>query len=57
MVESAARGVVRIEKVVALLRRYAREGFPTEPTRRGASTSAVQEVTALVVAPTGQDAA
>ena len=31
MVESAGRGVVRIEKVVELLRHYARVGFPTEP--------------------------
>jgi signal transduction histidine kinase len=32
MIESATRGVSRIEDVVALLRRYAREGYPTEPT-------------------------
>jgi signal transduction histidine kinase len=31
MVESANRGVQRIEEVVGLMRRYAREGYPTEP--------------------------
>ena len=49
MVESAGRGVVRIEKVVELMRRYAREGFPTEPIDVDFD-EAVAEVTGLVVA-------
>jgi signal transduction histidine kinase len=47
MVGSAGRGVERIEKVVELIRRYAREGFPTEPSDVDFD-GAVQEVTALV---------
>ncbi len=31
MVETAGKGVKRIENVVGLMRRYAREGYPTEP--------------------------
>jgi signal transduction histidine kinase len=51
MVDSAGRGVARIEKVVELLRHYAREGFPTEPSDIGID-QAVAEVTGLV-APQG----
>jgi signal transduction histidine kinase len=52
MVESAGRGVVRIEKVIELLRHYARDGFPTEPIDVGFD-EAVAEVTGLV-APAGE---
>jgi signal transduction histidine kinase len=47
MVQSSTRGVERIEKVVALIRRYAREGYPTEPTDLEFDTS-VAEVVELV---------
>jgi signal transduction histidine kinase len=52
MVGSAGRGVERIEKVVEMIRRYAREGFPTEPSDVSFD-EAVREVTALV-APQGE---
>jgi two-component system NtrC family sensor kinase len=51
MVESAGRGVQRIEDVVGLMRRYAREGYPTEPHDVAIDT-AVSEVVELV-APRG----
>jgi signal transduction histidine kinase len=51
MVESAGRGVARIEKVVEMIRQYARDGFPTEPAEVEFD-SAVAEVTNLV-APSG----
>ena len=38
MVESAGRGVKRIEDVVSLMRRYAREGYPTERVDLGRRT-------------------
>lgn len=47
LMESATRGVSRIEDVVALLRRYAREGFPTEQTDVPLD-NAVADVTGLV---------
>jgi signal transduction histidine kinase len=51
MVISANRGLQRIEDVVSLMRRYAREGYPTEP----ADVSVDQAVTDVVelVAPKG----
>jgi signal transduction histidine kinase len=48
MVESASRGVKRIEDVVALMRRYAREGYPTEASEVELD-SAVRDVVELVV--------
>ncbi len=51
MVESGGRGVARIEKVVEMIRQYARDGFPTEPAEVEFDT-AVAEVTNLV-APSG----
>ena len=47
MVQSSTRGVERIEKVVDLIRRYAREGYPTE-TSEVDFDLAVVEVTELV---------
>jgi signal transduction histidine kinase len=47
MVESAGRGVKRIEDVVALMRRYAREGYPTEAAEVELD-SAVKDVVELV---------
>jgi signal transduction histidine kinase len=47
MVQSSTRGVERIEKVVDLIRRYAREGYPTEPSEVDFDL-AVAEVTELV---------
>jgi signal transduction histidine kinase len=47
MVQSSTRGVERIEKVVDLIRRYAREGYPTEPSDVDFDL-AVAEVTELV---------
>ena len=47
MVGSSTRGVERIEKVVALIRRYAREGYPTEPSEVDFDL-AVAEVVELV---------
>jgi signal transduction histidine kinase len=52
MVDSAGRGVLRIEKVVEMIRHYAREGFPTEPAEVEFD-AAVAEVTNLV-APSGE---
>jgi signal transduction histidine kinase len=52
MVESAGRGVVRIEKVIEMLRHYARDGFPTEPSDVDFD-EAVAEVTGMV-APAGE---
>ena len=51
MVASAGRGVQRIEDVVSLMRRYAREGYPTEASDVDLS-QAVSDVTELV-APRG----
>jgi signal transduction histidine kinase len=50
MIETSARGVSRIEGVVALLRKYAREGYPTEPTDV-VLDDAVREVSELVAPP------
>ncbi len=50
LVGSAGSGITRIEAVVALLRRYAREGFPKESVEV-AFDAAVQEVTQLVAPP------
>jgi signal transduction histidine kinase len=47
MVQSSTRGVERIEKVVELIRRYAREGYPSEPSDVDFD-QAVAEVTELV---------
>ena len=47
MVQSSTRGVERIEKVVDLIRRYAREGYPSEPSDVDFDL-AVAEVTELV---------
>ena len=47
MVQSSTRGVERIEKVVDLIRRYAREGYPTEASEVDFDL-AVAEVTELV---------
>jgi signal transduction histidine kinase len=47
MVESAGRGIRRIEGVVALVRRYAREGYPSEPSDVSLD-AAVAEVADLV---------
>jgi signal transduction histidine kinase len=52
MVESAGRGVARIEKVVEMIRHYAREGFPSEPVELEFDR-AVAEVTGFV-APSGE---
>jgi signal transduction histidine kinase len=51
MVASAGRGVQRIEDVVSLMRRYAREGYPTEATDVDLD-QAVRDVTGLL-APQG----
>jgi signal transduction histidine kinase len=52
MVESAGKGIHRIEQVVDLVRRYAREGYPSEPSEMRLD-EAVADVTALV-APKGE---
>jgi signal transduction histidine kinase len=52
MVESAGRGVARIEKVVEMIRHYAREGFPSEPVELEFDRT-VAEVTGFV-APSGE---
>jgi signal transduction histidine kinase len=52
MVQSGAHGVGRIEKVVEMIRHYAREGFPTEPSEVPFD-EAVREVTALLGPPPG----
>jgi signal transduction histidine kinase len=50
LVQSATEGVSRIEGVVALMRRYAREGYPKEETDLVFDT-AVKEVAQLVAPP------
>jgi signal transduction histidine kinase len=50
LVQSATEGVSRIEGVVALMRRYAREGYPKEETEVVFDT-AVKEVAQLVAPP------
>ncbi len=53
VVDAAGRGIARIEGVVNLVQRYARDGYPTEPADY-VLDDAVGEVVALV-APKGDD--
>ena len=55
MREISRRGIERIEQVVSLVRRYAREGFPEEPTAM-VLDSAVQDVGKLITAGGDKDA-
>ncbi len=54
LVKSATEGVSRIEGVVAIMRRYAREGYPKEASEV-AFDQAVKEVTSLVAPPIEAD--
>jgi signal transduction histidine kinase len=54
LVQSATEGVTRIEGVVALMRRYAREGYPKEAAEV-VFDQAVKEVTQLVAPPIDVD--
>ena len=54
MTSVAERGIQRIEQIVQLVRRYAREGYPEEPTEL-ALDAAISDVVALIAPKSDQD--